>query len=72
LDDAFAARHLKVAAEVQMEVPTGDNRKVTGRADWTLGYMDEKEKLHEMLVIIEAKARGHLANAIQFGHAGYC
>lgn len=64
LDDTFAARHLKVAAEVQMAVPTKNDKKITGRADWTLGYMDEKERLHEMLVIIEAKARGQLANAI--------
>ena len=41
-----------------MEVLT-DDRKITGHANWTLGYIDEKEKLHEMLVIIETKARGN-------------
>jgi len=64
LDDSFAAKHLKVVAEVPMQVSTKDSRKISGRADWTLGYMDEKDKLQEMLVVIEAKSRGILGAAI--------
>jgi len=42
LDDAFAARHLKDAAEVQMEVPTGDNRKLRGVPIGHLGIWMKK------------------------------
>lgn len=64
LNDSFAAKHLKVAAKVSMQVSTKDSRKISGRADWALGYMDEKDKLQEMLVVIEAKSRGILGVAI--------
>ncbi|KAK9234759.1 hypothetical protein V1525DRAFT_325233, partial [Lipomyces kononenkoae] len=52
LDDRFAARHLKVVSEVQSEVPTKHHKKICGRADRTLGYMDEKDRLQEMLVVV--------------------
>lgn len=29
--------------------------KIPGRADWSLGYMDDIDKLEQMLVVIEAK-----------------
>ncbi|KAK9431029.1 hypothetical protein V1505DRAFT_310133, partial [Lipomyces doorenjongii] len=64
LDDRFAARHLKVVSEVQVEVPTKRHKNICGRADWTLGYMDEKDRLQEMLVVVEAKARGNIGAAL--------
>jgi hypothetical protein len=47
-----------------MEIPIEDNLKISGRADWTFGYMDEKHKLQEMLVVIEAKAPGNVTTAL--------
>ncbi|KAK9236063.1 hypothetical protein V1525DRAFT_451606 [Lipomyces kononenkoae] len=64
LDDRCAARHLKAIPEVQIEVSTKYHKKISGRADWTLGYMDEKDKLQESLVVIEAKARGNIGAAL--------
>ncbi|KAN0074324.1 hypothetical protein V8E54_008261 [Elaphomyces granulatus] len=64
LSDDSAAKHLKVVPEVQMEIPIEDNLKISGRADWTFGYMDEKHKLQEMLVVIEAKAPGNVTTAL--------
>ncbi|KAK9326951.1 hypothetical protein V1520DRAFT_350159 [Lipomyces starkeyi] len=64
LDDRSAAKHLKAIPEVQMEISTKHHKKISGRADWTLGYMDEKDKLQEMLVVIEAKARGNIGAAL--------
>jgi len=64
LDDSFMTKHLKVASEIQMQASTKDDVKISGRADWTLGYMDEKDNLKEMLVVVEAKARGSLGTAI--------
>ncbi|KAK9323150.1 hypothetical protein V1517DRAFT_321219 [Lipomyces orientalis] len=64
LDERLAAQHLKVVPEVQMEVPTKHHKKICGRADWTLGYMDEKDRLQEMLVVVEAKVRGNIGAAL--------
>ena len=47
-----------------MEIPIEDNLKISGRADWTFGYMDEKHKLQEMLVVIEAEAPGNVTAAL--------
>ncbi|KAA8643587.1 hypothetical protein EYZ11_009491 [Aspergillus tanneri] len=67
LDDTAAAKQLKVVAEVQMDVLAeyrSIHTRISGRADWTLGYMDEKDNLQEMLVVIEAKARGNIVAAL--------
>lgn len=67
LDDEKAKRHLRIATEVSMEVSTKTKdgiRKISGRADWTLGYMDDRKNLHEMLVVIEAKAYAGITAAM--------
>ncbi|KAK9235287.1 hypothetical protein V1525DRAFT_427942 [Lipomyces kononenkoae] len=64
LDNRYAAQHLKIVPEVQMEIPTNHHRKICGRADWTLGYMDEKDRLQVMLVVVEAKARGNIGASL--------
>jgi len=60
LSDHFAAKHLKVVPEVQMEIPAEDGLKISGRADWTFGYMDEKQKAARDASVIEAKAPGNV------------
>lgn len=64
LDDTMSHRHLKVVPETQMEVTAKDGTRVSGRADWTLGYMDDKAKLHEMLLVVEAKSSSRVSDAL--------
>lgn len=64
LDDDSAAKQLKVVPEVQMEISIEHRIKISGRADWTLGCMDKKDRLQEMLVVVEAKARGNIGAAL--------
>jgi hypothetical protein len=47
-----------------MQISTKDSRNTSGRADWTLDCMDDKDRLQEMLVVIEAKERGILAKQL--------
>jgi hypothetical protein len=67
LDDAGSRKRLRIVPEAIMEFSTtiGSIRKrISGRCDWALGYMDDKSKLQEMLVVIEAKSPGNLGTAL--------
>ncbi|PGH29540.1 hypothetical protein GX50_07710 [[Emmonsia] crescens] len=58
LDDTEANCRLSVGYEVPMTANISEDRgggKISGRADWSLGYMTELDKLEQMLVVIEAK-----------------
>lgn len=58
LDDTEANCRLSVGYEVPVMVNISKDRgggKISGRADWSLGYMTELDKLEQMLVVIEAK-----------------
>lgn len=62
LDDAMSYKHLKVIPETQVDAKTKDGACISGRADWVLGYADDKARLHEMLLVVEAK-RPHQVGA---------
>lgn len=67
LNDAAAHKRLRIIPEAPMEISRTSgsiNKTISGRADWALGYMDEKDKLQEMLIVIEAKAPGNIGAAI--------
>jgi hypothetical protein len=67
LDDTAAQKHLRIVPEANMNfsMTVGSIRKkVSGRCDWALGYMDDKSKLQEMLVVIEAKSPGNIGAAL--------
>lgn len=63
LDDAASGKRLRIVPEASMDFSnTSDSMKktISGRADWALGYMDDKDKLHEMLVVLKAKTHGNI------------
>ncbi|KKZ65842.1 hypothetical protein EMCG_01227 [[Emmonsia] crescens] len=67
LDDAASRKRLRIVPEAIIEFSTGTGsirKKISGRCDWALGYMDDKSKLQEMLVVVEAKSPGNLGTAL--------
>ncbi|PGH28551.1 hypothetical protein GX50_08712 [[Emmonsia] crescens] len=67
LDDAASRKRLRIVPEAIMEFSTETGsirKKISGCCDWALGYMDDKSKLQEMLIVVEAKSPGNLGTAL--------
>ncbi|QSS62856.1 hypothetical protein I7I51_02599 [Histoplasma capsulatum] len=76
LDDTEANCRLSVGYEVPMTANISEDcggGKISGRADWSLGYMTELDKLEQMLVVIEAKtdvsSNRNMAQLVAYLHA---
>jgi len=69
LDDNESNHHLHVASEVNIDAPIQNESaygwgRVSGRADWTLGYGAYKAELGTVLAVVEAKRGGYASSAI--------
>jgi hypothetical protein len=67
LDDSNTNNQLCVGYEVPMTAVVQGERgggKIPGRADWSLGYMSDLDKLEQMLVVIEAKFGAQMDNSM--------
>ncbi|PGG96258.1 hypothetical protein AJ79_09658 [Helicocarpus griseus UAMH5409] len=68
LDDSGANNKLCVGYEVPMTATVKQERgggTISGKADWSLGYMVDTTRLEQMLVVIEAKSAVQADNMAQ-------
>lgn len=68
LDDLGANNKLCVGYEVPMTATVKQEHgggTISGRADWSLGYMEDSTRLEQMLIVLEAKFSVQVDNMAQ-------
>ena len=68
LQDSESYKHLRLNAEVSLTLKTTDAydqpMMIRGRADWALGWSDDKSDIDSLLLAIEAKSRLHASTGL--------